>query len=497
MEIKEVQQKPPVDNWVCQPEDAIFTNTKGIIFAPVINVLGLSEQWQALNCFIMSSKKCYNSQIMRDHTCHYLNYFEKYYDTDKELLIIMSRIKYLIDSVQAFTKMDLIYQIKTYIISDNLRKKAWQMVEDNYTLDLEYKNISENLQYTDQHAKIMLCMSLFMNMVIPLITHFAYQKKEGVIDEFIMEVFDQILYMYPGIDIYSKLYETTISNVSKNEAKNAALWAKQDIRGKDPVTHSNASVNNIILNIMPKYAFDKSIISLNFTSITKNTNCQVLEIEYEYNYIPLSSSKRDEDNVSDFDKYESNLIKQDESLFIQSKMNCEETMSRIDTIYGPFDQWEIDFFKQRLKNEKGVIINGFQKQMIFNMFYKDFLDTESAKGVNADEYIKLMLASRKILQTNQMIILPYILSGKVEKLIGRKSVNKKEMQKLQASSYYPQIVAKYHNDKIVKNILSMIATIISSDFTIIDYHNKQIDGQKINTIPDIVIEEVLAYTLLI
>jgi hypothetical protein len=236
---------------------------------------------------------------------------------------------------------------------------------------------------------------------------------------------------------------------------------------------------------------------LNFTSITKNTNCQVLEIEYEFNYIPLSSSKRDEDNVSDFDKYESNLIKQDESLYLQSKMNCEETMSRIDTIYGPFDQWELDFYKERLKNEKGVIINGFQKQMIFNMFYKDFLDTESAKGINANEYIKLMLAAKKILQTNQMIILPYILSGKVEKLIGRKSVNKKEMQKLQASSYYPQIVEKYHNDKIVKNILSMIATIISSDFTIIDYRNKQIDGQRINTIPDIIIEEVLAYTLLI
>lgn len=178
-------------------------------------------------------------------------------------------------------------------------------------------------------------------------------------------------------------------------------------------------------------------------------------------------------------------------------MNCEETMSRIDTIYGPFDKWEIEFYKERLKNSKGVVINGFQKQMIFNMFYKDFLDTESANGINCDEYIKLMLASRKILQTNQMIILPYILSGKVEKLIGRKSVNKKEMQKLQASSYYPAIMEKYHNEKIIKNILSMIATIISSDFTIIDYNNKSIDGKKIDTNPDVIIEEVLAYTLLI
>lgn len=312
MASKNIQSIPPVDKWICQPEDAIIANTKGIIYMPVQPTLGLSEEWQTLNCFIMNSKKCYNSQIMREHTCHYLNYFEKFYDTDKELLVIVSRIKYLIDTVPAYTKLNFIHDIKTYIISNSLRNKAWQMVEDNYNLKLEYKNISENLQYTDQHAKIILCMSIFMNMVIPLITHFAYVKKEGVIDEFIMEVYDQILYMFPNIDIYSKLYETTISNVSKNEAKNAVLWAKQDIRGKDPVTHSCASVNNIILNIMPKYNFEKSIISLNFTSINKNTNCQVLEIEYEFNYIPLSSSKRDEDNVSDFDKYESNLIKQDE-----------------------------------------------------------------------------------------------------------------------------------------------------------------------------------------
>ena len=38
----------------------------------------------------------------------------------------------------------------------------------------------------------------------------------------------------------------------------------------------------------------------------------MIDIEYEFNYISLSSSKKDEDNASDFDRYESNLIKQDE-----------------------------------------------------------------------------------------------------------------------------------------------------------------------------------------
>jgi hypothetical protein len=96
-----------------------------------------------------------------------------------------------------------------------------------------------------------------------------------------------------------------------------------------------------------------------------------------------------------------------------------------------------------------------------------------------------------------MIVLPYIISGKVEKVVGRKSVNKKELVKLESSPYYDMIMKKYRNEKIVKNILSMIATIISSDFSIIDYYNHEIDGRHIDTVPDIIIEEVLMYTLLI
>ena len=211
----------------------------------------------------------------------------------------------------------------------------------------------------------------------------------------------------------------------------------------------------------------------------------------------MSSSKKDEDNASDFDRYESNLIKQDESLYLQSKINSMETMKTLDIRYGPYDQWMIDFYKERLKNDKGVVINTFQKQMIFNLFYKVFGDVESIYAINANDYVKLMLAAKDMLKDSKMVILPYIISGKVEKIVGRKTVNKKELLKLEASPYYDMIMKKYRNEKIVKNILSMIATIISSDFTIIDYYDRNLDGKKIETVPDIVIEEVLMYTLLI
>lgn len=265
---------PKVDKWVADPQDVLFTNAKNIIVAPISKVLQITSD--SLDYFIIRPKKCYNSQLLRDHICLCLNYFERFYDTDKELLVSMARIKYCIDTFPDYSPENFKHDVRVYILSPTIKQKAINLAEYNYSMDLTYENISPALQYTNDHAKVLLEMSLLMNFVIPLITHYAQAHRVGEIDEFILDTFDIILNMF-GVDIFAKLYETSISNVSKSEYKNAPLWVKQDIRGKDVVTHSRDSVDNIILNIMPKYVFDRNIVALNYTSIQKNTRCQITD----------------------------------------------------------------------------------------------------------------------------------------------------------------------------------------------------------------------------
>ena len=164
-------------------------------------------------------------------------------------------------------------------------------------------------------------------------------------------------------------------------------------------------------------------------------------------------------------------------------------------MYGPFDEEEIEnYYRQYGETDW---LNSLQKQLIFLMFYKFFGDSESIKGINKRDYFCLMIAAKRILLNNNMIMLPYIISGKIEKLVGRKSLNKKESLKVEASENYQAVMDKYKNDKIVKIILGYIATIISSDFRIIDINNPSINGKMIDTIPDIIIEEMLMFTLLV
>lgn len=182
-------------------------------------------------------------------------------------------------------------------------------------------------------------------------------------------------------------------------------------------------------------------------------------------------------------------------------------MSLIDTLYGPFDENEIEFYLHEL-GDFDAVINPFQKKMIFNLFYKYFGDTVSANAINRIDYIKLMITAKRILKANCMVMLPYIISSRVDKLISRKAVNKRDLVKIESSSLYPEVIAQYqeptqrynketvYENRIIKDILGMIGTILSSDFTIIDYNEPELNGKSIEIIPDIIIEEFLMYVLL-
>ena len=79
-----------VDNWIPEKGDELLQSNKGAIYAPVTQaIFNQDDPENPINWFILSPKKCYNSDEMRPHMCLYINYFEKYYDKDKEYRLKM------------------------------------------------------------------------------------------------------------------------------------------------------------------------------------------------------------------------------------------------------------------------------------------------------------------------------------------------------------------------------------------------------------------------
>ena len=489
-----------VDSWYPTGiDDTIVNCIPGFFVAPisVINNVAVDPN-QKFDFFMLGTKKCYNSAAMRTHLYQYINYFCNFYDYDKEYLSILYILKMKMERYSGdYYNTDMFFaDMERYILKSNIGDMVGQMVEDNYMQKLNYTNFkAPSLRYDDEDAKLLHKMSILMDLCIPLLTNFAYMHRVDNIDDYLLTFYDKIFDINPNINMYEKLYNTAFTNVSSSQRGNIGIWVKQDIRGIDAATHSTDSVTNIILNIMPKYVFKMNIVSFNFASIRKNTSYKITDISFEFSYVSISSSKRDNESISDFDKFESNLIRSNEALYIQNKINCAEVMKTIEAKFGPFDPAEIALYNDTvLKDKNGeYTINSFQKQLVFDLFYKNFRDTVSIYAINRHQFIELIIAAKKLLRSKNMIILPYIIAGKVEKLVTRKTVNKKERLAVESSPTYPLLQAKYKNSEITDTILSIIATIISSDFSIVDM-DPEINGKRLDTrASNIIIEEVETY----
>lgn len=503
----------PVDEWGTESypideKDVIFKNIRGEIILPISEFFCAGDdEKKSLNYFAMNTKRSYNSDETRNHICKYLNYFEKFYDNDKELLMIMYELKLQIDYFPNYSQKQLLNDINRYIIRNNsLTYKIRHFVDDNYLMKLSSNNgRTPNLQFNNNHAKVLYEISLMMNMYIPLATHYMYIhgiKLSTEIQKFMLGLFDLCMVKYEeerGIYIYDKIYETATSVVNKSKNSDKLLWEKNQIRGNNTTTHTKDSVIDIIMNIMPKYSYNNSIINFNYFSNRQCLKFKITDIRYEYPFCKMSSVKRDADQNSEYDRYEARLNKKDEALSLQNKVAAQQTVERIEALYGPFSDKEINHYKSKLTRDGAPIINSFQKQLIGYLYYKEFGDPITMNAIrNHTDYIKLIIAAKRILEGIGMTILPYIISGKVIRVATRKIINKRDMVSMKNDPLYEQIKLKYNNPKIEQKIWEFIGAVISSTFEIIEYDNEhsrpsEFDGKIVPIINDIVKQELMFF----
>lgn len=504
----------PVDEWdtpehPIDEQDRIFRNIRGEIILPIHELFGNeeNEEAQQLDYFAMNSKRSYNSDETREHICRYLNYFEKYYDYDKELLMVLYEIKINIDYIHNYSIQNFMDDVNRYIIRNtNLTRKVRHFVDDNYLMKLSNNNNkTPNLQFNNSHAKVLYEISLLTNMYIPLATHYMYIhfiKDSADIQDFMLSLFDMCMVKYEeerGIDIYNKLYETATSVVNKSKNPDKVLWEKNQIRGNNATTHTKESVIDIILQILPKYAFKSNIINFNYFSNRQCLRFKITDIAYELSFQKLSSSKRDSDQNSEYDRFEARLTKKDEALALQNKVAAEQTVRRIEDLYGPFSEEEILHYKKKLTLDGAPIINNFQKQLVGYLYYKDLGDPITLNSIrNQTDYIKLIIAAKRMLLKAGMVILPYIISSRVVRTATRKIIGKKDMMRYENAPLYEQLKEKYNNERVLQKVWELIGTVTSSTFEIIDWDENahqpsQYDGINVPIINDIINEELLFF----
>ena len=506
LSISDANAIPPVDRWVPNPEDIIFRGLRGKqIMAPLAKILtNDDEDMLMFDSFILSVKKCYSSEEKVDHFTQYLNYFEKYYDPDHELLAIYARMKFMIDTDDAglYTKQQFMADIKRDILFSTFARKVKAMNEDNFIIHIKRNKKDGNvLQYSNRHLSALMEIGLFQIILIPLLTHYAYMKKIQNIDAYLMEFYEiLIIDMHPDIDILTKLSETANSRIIQDMSKNSGSWDKQYIRSKNKFTYNIEIVWAIISQIIPKAIYEMNILNLIYVSIEGNITNKIIRAKYEYSFNQLSSDRNegdDDDDNSEFDKFESHLSKKNEALLMHNQVNFHSTMKQIEERFGPFSKEEIEYYKVELSKGRKSPIVPHQKILVCYLFYKWFGDPSALGSIDLTSYIKLIIAAKRILAANNLHTMEAILSGKFVKVIKRVNMNKKELQKITSSSTYEAVAAIYHNEKITNLLIAMLATIVSSKFQIIDFENKENTGLPFVPQQELLNEEFLIYASLI
>ena len=486
-----------VDEWKPNKEDYIMTYSGKTIIIPFDKLIR-GVKTKARNTFYVSYKDSYVKKF--DLISHYINYFIKFYD-DGELILNYLYLKYFIDAKENKPEREsfIKYLYETFV-TPSMYSKIVRFVDDNYRIDLaqnkdDNKQYSESLEFTNRHAKLLILISTFIKMMIPIISHYISTIKGK------SESKNLILYYKPlfevverieHVDLYAKLFNSINVKVNFNESKNRIIWAKYEANSIDTVSYTEELLDkNLIVDNIFKYVFTKSIIS--FNSVILKTQLQYRCIKNFGITMREISTEKDSEGLSYLDKLEMNAVKIDENLILLSKVNIDTTIKRMKKrLRIKIPKEEIEFYNKFSR------INKINKSLVFYYYAKYFGGFNDLLHINQKQYMKLMVLMKKRLEILGYKYIPIIISANVEGRISNRLLhNSKFMDEVVSSDIYHNLIENKFNSIIStdkKNVLiNLLAVLINTQFSYCEFDNPEILGENITLDNDILWKEYIEF----
>lgn len=505
-----MNNKPPrVDEWIPKAEDSVVKYDGKLVIVPFDTIFN-NTSIGILNTFNIL-KDSYATRL--NIVTHYINYFIKYYDDDNELLLAYLKLKAMADNKDRHVSLPIFIQfVYNVILSESMQNKIIDLVEDNYYINIasdDGKKYNESLEFTVEHAKVLMQISTAMKLMIPVMFHYInkikYDKEKErtknrkkthhfsykpYIYRFYAGLFD--LFGGDDIDIYNKLWISTWSKINVHHQANKTIWEQKAIYGTTTVTHMDELLRDkIICETMFKYAFDRNIISFNHVILKNQLGFFVCE-KYATNRIELSS-KKDISGLSGVDKLEMNGMKLDESIVILSDVNIKHTIKSIERqLRYKVSKDELEYYIRH------VTVTKFQVQLCHYFYARLFGGYRDLSLLNRKSYFKLLILLKKRLRLQGMVYLPDILTANIDGRLNARTIrNDKFLSKIETSDIYTNIMANKYStlSNIDKGdvIISTLSTLINTKFTIVDYDNQDKLGEYIEINQDMVSDEFLSY----
>ena len=404
-----------------------------------------------------------------------------------EIAIPYLSIKYkMLDSSIEFDEEDIINDIFTDLLNQTVLNEIDNYVETNYSVNLDgdsnrSKTVNEELQFTDEHAKIILKASRAMKLLIPVMSDFVDITGNSKSDNFFLDVFTRLfdLFIDREINITNKLYKLIDSRIVQTQYSDKVMWSYLKNMAIDTHILTRNFYKKVIVNILPKLEPDKSIVSY-LHAVIKNFITYQFRVNYKLSFKPMNLNQTDSEGLTDFDKLEVNMIRIDEGKSIINKLSITtQIRNLIDVFEMELSQDEIDYYKEF------VHINKVQTNLLFLFFARYMGSYNTIYGCSHDEYIVLLIMMRKWLIENNFPVLAEYLTAIPEKLNEKKSINKnKFLKRLMESKKYKYLYEgkyKFILSNLVDSgvIIKTISNLKSNKFHCLPTYEESIDMEVV------------------
>lgn len=520
---KKPNLNPRIRRWKPKPED-IFVGFDGGIFYVYFDKFFNNSDYATYNPFKIK-KGSFDNKL--ELICRYINYFEKFYDTDHELIYAYSKIKHAVKVEKLFTAeniyafRDFLYDI---LFTPSMIKKIEDITMENYLDDIEgadekYKNDEkqhlESLRFTNQHVRILLSISFGMKiMSSPMYDFFTendikIDKYDGTIFRFYEKLFD---IFNQDCDIYNKLYVYVKTKVMESNAINKIIFLQKEIQGKDIYTVINDMLNIILISDnMVKFAYSehwdsklghykenipgfiKTIIKFQLMYFCKDQNALT--------FTEITNTKN-ADGLSGSDKMQMNLTKLDESIPIQSDLIIKYEINDIKSLID-FDitEEEIQYYRDYHYPSK------IQMHLVYSYYAKFFGTYTQLNLLTRRQYIELIVLLKKKLllelgydpNSKEPVpaALPYILTGNViDKVNTRMVRNSKFLDKVESSYLWEKLTKdKYGLLMEIEpdQLNTLVSTFINTRFSFVAPEFPDMLGKEILYSEDKICDELLFF----
>jgi len=383
------------------------------------------------------------------------------------------------DTKRDYPFIDFKKDIINTVNNESVKLAISNYIDQNYVNEMDdkteemkqRKKINHELQFTDEHVKILLEIAESIRISIPLVTNYAVRFGLDINDTLYI-IFKEIIMFYEeDIELLNKIHRFIYSRVVSTQYSDKTIWSLLTNKSKDVNVITMEFFKDIIIGILPKTIFDKNIVNLLHVVIKRKINFEFSK-NYKLNFKPVNLNQVDSEGLTQFDKWEISMNKENEAKTIINQISIKHQINNIKQQFGvSITKNEFKYYKENIQ------INSFQTNILF-LFFAKYSSYSNLNSCSLNEYIMLLICFYKWLVNNNYPMLAKYIIGRAdvynEKRIN--SRNSKTFEKMIHCKAYNQLLKNkfyYIKENLAENnyLIKMVGSLIVSKYMELNPYN--------------------------